>query len=143
MTVSSKDFFIVKEMRDRKIYRLSNKNKPDISFPWDIQKNSLNLKDLSGIHYHSTLKNLFILSDESKSVVETTLRGVEMSRLELTERYYRVRKKIFLRQKVSQWMTMIHYTYAANLTFFISLRKPDRQKNKSNIGMLLFCFLKF
>ncbi len=90
----SKDFFIVKEMHDRKIYRLSNKNKPDISFPWDIQKNSLNLKDLSGIYYHSILKNLLILSDESKSVVEATLKGVEISRLELTKNSTGLKKDI-------------------------------------------------
>jgi len=90
----SKDFFIVKEMRNRKIYRVSNKSKPDISIPWDIQKNPLNLIDLSGIYYHSSLKNVLILSQESKSLVEATISGLEISRLELTKKSTRLKKDI-------------------------------------------------
>jgi uncharacterized protein YjiK len=80
-------FYVVKEKGPRKIYRIpwpKEVGSPDIiSQPFDIQKNSLSLKDLSGIYYHSATNNILVLSDESASVVESTVDGKELSRLSL------------------------------------------------------------
>lgn len=51
--------------------------------PWIIPKVSFSLKDLSGVYYHSGSRSLLILSDESGSVVKTTLDGKELGRLSL------------------------------------------------------------
>lgn len=79
--------YLVQEKSPRKLYQLPWPKKPhespDISHPWDIQKNSFSLKDLAGIFYHPKSTHLLLLSDESSSVVETTLDGKEISRLSL------------------------------------------------------------
>ncbi len=78
-------FYVTKEKNPRMLYRLpwptSAQNSAEVSHPWDIQKDALSLTDLSGIYYHQGTGNLLMLSDESASVVETTINGKEISRL--------------------------------------------------------------
>ena len=80
-------FYGVKEMNPRKIYSfplLAVKSKSlRVTHPWDMEKDSLGLRDLSGIYYHAETGRLLILSDESKCVVECTTQGREMGRLSL------------------------------------------------------------
>lgn len=80
-------FYVTKEKNPRMLYRFpwptSSQNSAEVSHPWDIQKNALSLTDLSGIFYHQGTGNLLMLSDESASVVETTITGKEISRLSL------------------------------------------------------------
>ncbi len=79
-------FYVVKEKGPRMLYQLSwpvSFQGLEISNPWDIQKKSLALSDLSGVHSLSGGRNLLILSDESAAVVEATLDGEELSRLSL------------------------------------------------------------
>jgi uncharacterized protein YjiK len=73
-------FFAVKEKTPRRIYEISG---ADVTKPWDIQKTSLAMSDLSGIYYHQKTGHLLILSHESRCLVEATLDGKEVSRLPL------------------------------------------------------------
>ena len=57
---------------------------PCLANPWDIEKSSLGLSDLAGIHYHAGLKHLFVLRHESRAVVEADTEGKEIDRLSLT-----------------------------------------------------------
>ncbi len=81
------NFYVVKEKSPRRLYQLPWPITPEkalqVSYPRNIQKNSLSLKDFSGIHYSSENKKLLILSDDSAAVVETTMEGKELSRLSL------------------------------------------------------------
>ncbi len=80
-------FYILKEKQPRKIYRVEVRpetDKPDIASPWDVQKHGLGLSDLSGVHFDARTGHLLILSQESQTIVETTLDGKEVSRLKLT-----------------------------------------------------------
>jgi uncharacterized protein YjiK len=80
-------FFIVKERHPRKIYCFSmpepGRNNPAITHPWDIDADSLGLRDLSGIWHDSKTGHLLILSHESRRVVECTVAGEEVDALEL------------------------------------------------------------
>jgi len=75
-----KRFFAVKEKSPRRIYQIAGLK---VTHPWDIQKTSLSMSDLSGIYYHRKTGHLLVLSDESRCLVETTLDGREISRLSL------------------------------------------------------------
>jgi len=76
--------FGVKERNPRKVYEtVPTKLAPKVSYPWDIEKSSLGLSDLSGIFYDSGSGHLLILSHESSRLTETTLDGKEISHLSL------------------------------------------------------------
>lgn len=70
-------FFVVKEKRPRKIYRWAypTEGPVPVEHPWDIEKNSLGLSDLSGIAFDRGTGHLLILSHESQQVVECTVDG--------------------------------------------------------------------
>jgi len=55
----------------------------DIVDPWDAEKDSLDMSDLAGVHYHAGTRHLLILSHESKCIVECTTDGREIGRLSL------------------------------------------------------------
>jgi uncharacterized protein YjiK len=83
-----KRFFAVKEGSPRKIYEIAEpeegkKGSAKVKNPWNIQSRRLGMRDLSGIYYHRKSGHLLIVSDESSCLVETTLQGQELSRLEL------------------------------------------------------------
>ena len=83
----NKCFYVVKEKGPRKIHRVpwakETGSPGSMSQPFNIQKNSLSLKDLSGIYYHPGSNNLLLLSDKSASLVESTVDGKELSRISL------------------------------------------------------------
>ncbi len=78
-------FYVVKEKNPRRIYQLAwptaANNGAAPRQPWNIQEESLSLKDLSDIYHHPATGNLLMLSDESATVVETTRDGKERGRL--------------------------------------------------------------
>ena len=83
--------FSIKEKHPLKLYQVdappdSQKKSGTIKFenPWNLDKSSLGLKDVSAVHYHAASGHLLILSHESRCLVETTLDGKEISRLSLT-----------------------------------------------------------
>ena len=78
---ASEAFFLVKERDPRKIYRYTLSG--EASVPWDIESNSLGLKDLSGIFFDPFSQHLILLSHESGVAVECTIAGQELSRLSL------------------------------------------------------------
>ncbi len=82
--------FVVNEKNPRAIYRLDgvvsdHVNGVSIASPWSMEDNSLSNSDLSGLHYLSDLGTLLVLSDESKSLTETTPEGERISTLSLRQ----------------------------------------------------------
>ncbi len=75
-----KRFFAVKEKNPRRIYQIAGSK---VTNPWDIQKESLEMSDLSGVYYHQESGHLLILSHESRCLVEATVDGKEVSRLSI------------------------------------------------------------
>jgi uncharacterized protein YjiK len=79
-------FYILKEKQPRKLYAVEVKDEggePQVKSPWDLQKKGLGLSDVSGLHFDPATGHLLILSHESRTVVETTIEGKEISRLKL------------------------------------------------------------
>jgi uncharacterized protein YjiK len=84
-------YFIVKEKDPRKILSVEGTEKSKPNAPillhykelWDVERDSLGVRDISGIHFDPDTQHLLILSHESCSVVEATLDGKEVSRLSL------------------------------------------------------------
>ncbi len=80
-------FYILKEKQPRKIYSVEVRpeaDEPDVKTPWDLQKKGFGASDVSGVHFDPGTGHLLILSQESQTIVETTLDGKEISRLKLT-----------------------------------------------------------
>lgn len=80
--------FVVNEKLPRVLYRLDGvveKSYGGISIanPWSMEDHSLGKQDLSGLHFLSDVGNLLILSDESKSITETSVTGERISTLSL------------------------------------------------------------
>lgn len=80
-------FYLAKEKGPRKLYQLSlpqkNERSAYVSIPWDVQRRSLGLSDLSDLYYSQKTDHLLLLSDESKTIVEVDSTGREVSRLSL------------------------------------------------------------
>ena len=74
-------FYTVKEYEPRAIYRSAFGAKR--FSPWNIEEQSLGMRDLSGICIDPVSGNLLILSDESKCIVECTTQGKEISRIKV------------------------------------------------------------
>ncbi len=82
--------FVVNEKKPRAIYRLDGVvsdhiNGVSIASPWSMEDNSLSNSDLSGLHFLSDLGTLLVLSDESKSLTETSPEGERISTLSLRQ----------------------------------------------------------
>lgn len=81
------DIYLVKEKSPRALYKISglldNKQSVDVSIPWDIEKNSSNIADLSGVVFEPRLRRLLVLSHESFSLSEFGLDGEYFSSLNL------------------------------------------------------------
>lgn len=75
-------FFLIKEKAPKKIFLIDDKGK--ISNPWDAEKDSLHLSDISDLYYHPATGHILILSQESKVLVECTTAGKEISRLKIS-----------------------------------------------------------
>lgn len=82
-------FYLAKEKAPRKLYQIPLPQQHDriakVSSPWDVQRRSLGLSDLSDLYHCPITDHLLLLSDESKTVVEVDSTGREVSRLELEE----------------------------------------------------------
>jgi len=76
---ATKVFFIVKEKEPRKVYKVTLDG--EVSHPWDAEKNTMELSDLSGIHFDPATGHLYVLSHESQAVVECSTDGKVVSRL--------------------------------------------------------------
>ena len=77
----SEVFYVIKEKHPRKIYRVTAEGK--ITNPWDAEKHSFGLSDISDIYFDAVTGHLLILSHESRRVVECTVNGKEISRLKI------------------------------------------------------------
>ncbi|MGH1373175.1 MAG: SdiA-regulated domain-containing protein [Cellvibrionaceae bacterium] len=82
--------FVVNEKKPRAIYRLEGVvsdhiNGVSIQSPWSMEDNSLFKRDLSGLHFLSDLGTLLVLSDDSKSLTETSREGERISTLSLRQ----------------------------------------------------------
>lgn len=78
--------YVVKEYWPRRIYRFSRPDKkktPKVKQPWDFEKKTLGMDDLAGIHFHAATGHLLILSEASACIVECTIKGKEISRLDM------------------------------------------------------------
>lgn len=75
----AKTFYVVKEKRSKAIYKVTRDGK--VSHPWRAERDSLGLRDMSGIYFEPGTGHLMILSHESWAVVECTTEGREISRL--------------------------------------------------------------
>ena len=84
--------YCVKEGDPRRLYEISgtpdrSTNPPRAKYrhPWDLQKASLGMADLSGMFFDVKTGHLLMLSHESHCVVEATVDGKEIGRLKLTK----------------------------------------------------------
>lgn len=83
-----KRFFAVKEKDPRRIYsflrpEIGADAPPEILHPWDIEAEAMGMSDLSSVFFDVETGHLFLLSDESKCIVEATSEGEEIARLSL------------------------------------------------------------
>ncbi|MDA1044403.1 MAG: SdiA-regulated domain-containing protein [Verrucomicrobia bacterium] len=82
------EFIVVKEKKPMRIYAVARKSlseaSPEILHPWDAEKKSHHLDDLSAVHFDAASGHLLLLSHESKSVTEVTAQGDKVSVLSLT-----------------------------------------------------------
>lgn len=82
-------FYLAKEKGPRKLYQVplpqGSDRIADVSIPWDVQRRSLGLSDISDLYHSQITDHLLLLSDESKTVVEVDGTGREVSRLVLEE----------------------------------------------------------
>lgn len=80
-------FYLAKEKGPRKLYQIplpqKSQRTADVSTPWNVQRRSLGLSDLSDLYHSPRTDHLLLLSDESKTVVEVDETGREVSRLAL------------------------------------------------------------
>jgi len=87
-----KRFLAVKEMLPKGLYWVAlpagstgaRALSPKVDQSWDIGKNSLGMRDLSGVHYDPKTRHLLLLSHESCCIVEATVDGKPVGRLALT-----------------------------------------------------------
>ena len=81
-------FFIVKEKNPLKFYQVSMGREPNavptVREPWRRQLASLQLSDLSGVHFHAATQQVLVVSHESRSVVQCGLDGRPRGRLSLS-----------------------------------------------------------
>jgi len=79
--------YTVRERDPRQLFQITGliegNNRIGICSPGPIKADSLNMDDLSGLHYDSRSNNLLFLSDESKLLAEVDLNGKTLTRLEL------------------------------------------------------------
>ena len=82
-------FIVAKERKPRRLYQLPApyilEPVAQVVIPWDVQRNSLGLDDISGLYHSPITDHLLLLSDESKAVVEVDSCGREVSRMDLKE----------------------------------------------------------
>jgi len=78
---ASRTFFVVKEKRPRKIFKVTRSGK--VSTPWDAESRSLGMKDLSDVFFDAGSGHLILLSHKSRVAVECTTNGREIARLPL------------------------------------------------------------
>ncbi len=83
---ATNSLFIIKEKSPSALYRIEiPENFPDTiapAFPFDINTNNFGCSDFSGLHFH---QNLFILSHETRALVQTDMAGNELNRLQLND----------------------------------------------------------
>lgn len=82
-------FIVAKERKPRRLYQIpvpqTAEAHAQVVIPWDAQRNSLGLDDISGLYHSPITDHLLLLSDESKAVVEVDSCGREVSRMVLKE----------------------------------------------------------
>ena len=91
------EFYIVNEKFPIQTITVSNwltKNSLSISFENDFSSISNFVSDLSGIHYNEKLKNVLLLSDESKLLTETKLDGQRLSFMDLEKGFLGLKEDI-------------------------------------------------
>ncbi|MBN2645112.1 MAG: SdiA-regulated domain-containing protein [Desulfuromonadaceae bacterium] len=80
-----RSFYLAKEKKPRCLYRIAMAavGEPSLAveIPWDVQRDSCGLDDLSDLYHSAATQSLLLLSDESRCVVEVDERGRELSRL--------------------------------------------------------------
>lgn len=86
---AEQSLFVVNEDEPRQLFRIDGFLDPEsdhfsVTHPWDMEENSLGKRDLSGVHFDLGTGNLLVLSDESRSLTESTLTGEKVSRLSMS-----------------------------------------------------------
>jgi len=82
----SQEFYATREKRPRQIYRFTlpaGATQLVTDSPWNAQRRSNGLIDLSAVHLDTATDRLLLLSDESKALIEVDKEGREKSRLRL------------------------------------------------------------
>jgi uncharacterized protein YjiK len=77
----SECFYVVKEKRPKKIYKVTREGK--VSTPWDIEKDGPPVGDLSAVFFHEPTGHLVLVSHESHVALECTTEGKVLSQLRL------------------------------------------------------------
>lgn len=79
-------FYAAREKRPRQIYRFTlptGASQVGTDSPWNAQRRSNGLLDLSAVHLDMVTDRILLLSDESKALIEVDKAGREKSRLRL------------------------------------------------------------
>ena len=80
-------FFAAKSKEPQKVYMfvkpVGKHDTPAIANPWNASAKSLNIKDITGLHFVSGKQTMLLLGGESQTIVECKPDGKEISRLRL------------------------------------------------------------
>lgn len=81
--------YVVNEAEPRQLFRIDGfaDGKSDhysVTQPWDLETNHLDKLDFSALHFDPRTGHLLMLSDESRTLTETTLGGQLVSRLTMS-----------------------------------------------------------
>lgn len=85
----AQSLFVVNEDEPRQLFRIDGfvdeaDDHFSVTHPWDLEENSLGKKDLSGVHFDRATGHLLMLSDESRSLTESTVAGQKISKLSMS-----------------------------------------------------------
>lgn len=85
----AQSLYVVNEAEPRQLFRIDDFAAGDsdhytVSQPWDLEAKHFNKLDFSALHYDLRTGHLLMLSDESRSLTESTLNGELVSRLTMS-----------------------------------------------------------
>ena len=115
-----KCFYVVKEKNPKKIFRVYL-GTDKIEEPWDLE--DLKIQDVSDICFDPQTGNLYILSHESKCIVECTTSGKELGRIYLKKGQSNLKRDIDKPEGITIDKTGKIYVCGENDEFYIFSEK--------------------
>jgi len=129
---AGKQFFGVKEKGPLRVYRVvmatDERKKPKVGLAWNQWR--FRLGDLAGIHFHAPTGTLLIVSDESKCVVECTVKGKPLGKLKLSRRSAGLTRDVPQPEGVTADPAGTLYVVSEPNLLYIFTKRPTAQEKK-------------